>query len=103
MHFRSTACVIMEDAAKSQREECESEESKNTEYRCIDRLESRRTSLEDGRPSGRSRMSINEENITAAENLLKDEKRLGIGTRQIHCILHDYLCAEPARTGAETQ
>lgn len=78
----------------------ESAESKSTVYRWIDRFKTGRTSLEDDPRSGRPSTSVNERNITAVEDLLKEDRRmtirqisvrLGIGTRQVHDILHDCL------------
>jgi len=78
----------------------ESAESKSTVYRWINRFKTGRTSLEDDPRSGRPSTSVNERNITAVEDLLKEDRRmtirqisvrLGIGTRQVHDILHDCL------------
>lgn len=78
----------------------ESAESKSTVYLWVNRFKAGRTSLEDDPRSGRPSTSVNDRTVVAVENLLKADRRItireisvsvGIGTRQVHEILHERL------------
>lgn len=75
-------------------------ESKSTVYRWIERFQGGRASLADDPRSGRPSTSVNDTNVAAVEKMLQRDRRLtireisdeiGIGTRQVHTILHDHL------------